>query len=310
MIYKEADDRSRDLNTLRVLAERSALEPDVRKRIEQEIKKLRAGLAGERAAAYEMKVSFGETPHWAVLHDLRLQYHDLYMQLDHVLINQWLDVWVCESKHVSEGFVINEQGEFTGFYAGKPYGVPSPLEQNSKHVQLLRKLFEAKAVVLPSRFGITLQPQVRSLVLVSKNARITRPKTGRIAGLDTLIKLDQLGPTVDTLGARHRGLTSLFHFIGKEPLRAVALQLAGLHRPANINWADKFGVSQEEGEEGSGALTAIASLPPSAEWQARHTHLHCHDCHTPLLLKEARYCWANKDRFKGQIYCRACQQAY
>ena len=63
---------------------------------------------------------------------------------------------MLETKHFSEGVSINEQGEFSIWFAGKPRGIPSPLEQNDRHIAVLQDVF--KTLDMPTRLGIRLQP--------------------------------------------------------------------------------------------------------------------------------------------------------
>jgi hypothetical protein len=45
-----------------------------------------------------------------------------------------------------------EHGEFAAFFSGKPYGAPSPIEQNTKRTLTLNRPFESVKVELPKRF--------------------------------------------------------------------------------------------------------------------------------------------------------------
>ena len=47
MLIKQADDKTRDIQALTELASRSDVTPDVRHRIEQEIRNIRSGMKGE-----------------------------------------------------------------------------------------------------------------------------------------------------------------------------------------------------------------------------------------------------------------------
>ena len=100
--------------------------------------------------------------------------HGADIDHDHFLINRWLEIWVCESKHFSEGVAINKHGEFAACFGSKPYDVPSPIEQNNRHILILKRLFDSRAIKLPTRLGFSIKPDLRSLVLVSKNARVSR----------------------------------------------------------------------------------------------------------------------------------------
>ena len=64
-----------------------------------------------------------------IIHDLGIEHRGLMTQIDHLLINGLLVMWVCESKHFSEGVVINKHSEFASFFGSRPCFVPSPIKQ-------------------------------------------------------------------------------------------------------------------------------------------------------------------------------------
>ncbi len=150
MIIKEADDKTAQIATLQTLQGRTDCPPETRKRIEQEIRNIKTGAKGEREAAYEMGFHYGASKNWMLIHDLRIECDGRVAQIDHIAINRVLDIWVCESKHFSEGIAINEHGECAAFYGSKPYGVPSPFEQNKKHIAVLQAMFKKGMVKLMS----------------------------------------------------------------------------------------------------------------------------------------------------------------
>lgn len=315
MIIKEADDKSQQINTLQALMERQDCAPETRKRIEQEIRNIRAGFKGEAEAAYEMKVKYGDSLNWMVLHDLRIVHGDLVAQLDHLLINRCMDLWVCESKHFSEGITINEHGEFLAYFGSKPYGLPSPIEQNSKHILILNKIFDSSAVELPRRMGFTIKPNFKSLVLVSKNARISRPKS-KFDGLDSIIKNDQLSKTIDKSIDNDNNPLFLAKVISQSTLIEVAKSIAKLHKPIEFNWAAKFGMSaiiQTHAYQPSNNETlpdsseTITQKKPIAEVKPKQK-LICHECGLPVPYNVAKFCWFNKPKFNGNIYCMECQK--
>ncbi len=187
MIIKNADDKSAQINTLNSFVLRNDVSNNAKKLIEREIKNIQAGIKGEKEAAYEIEFYFGQSKNWIVLHDLRFESEGRVAQIDHLIINRFLDIWVCESKHFSEGIAVNEHGECTAFFASKAYGVPSPFEQNRKHIAVLQSMFKTGQVKLPVRLGLSISPNIDSLILISKNARISRP-AAKIEGIDSIIK--------------------------------------------------------------------------------------------------------------------------
>src|SRR3546814_12153126 len=73
---------------------------------------LHAALPSLRDSAYLSDFCYASSPHWAVIHDLRLEQGGRTAQIDHLLINRWMDVYVLETKHCHAGIKITEDGEF------------------------------------------------------------------------------------------------------------------------------------------------------------------------------------------------------
>ena len=98
MQIKAADDVQSDIDALEALARRPDVDYRTRDRVEQEIRTIRSGAAGEREAAYEIEFEWGKSKNQATIHGLRIEVDGRVAQMDHVIINRVLDVWVCESK--------------------------------------------------------------------------------------------------------------------------------------------------------------------------------------------------------------------
>lgn len=320
MIIKQADSKQSDLATLQDLLSHPEADTVTKKRIEREIRNIQAGIRGEEEAAYEMKVHWGESKNWMILNDLRIEHHDLVAQIDHLIMNRWMDTWVCESKNFSEGIAINEHGEFSAFFGGKPYGVPSPIEQNNKHILILQRLFDSGDVKLPTRLGFTIKPSLKSLVLVSKGARISRPK-GKVDGLSCIVKNDQLFNFIDK-AVDASGPLLMAKAIGQDTLEEVAREIAKHHKPARFDWLAKFGLSdiantpargmEPSAREATVPVTAshlaISEKPANGEVQKPKQKLICHACGTSITYNVAKFCWFNKQKFGGNIYCMDCQK--
>ena len=311
MIIKEADDQKPSIQRLQTLLLHPDCTADTRKRIEQEIRNIQAGTRGEEAAAFEMKVYWGESKNWMVLHDLRIEHDGLIAQIDHLLINRTMEMWVCESKHFSEGVSINEHGEFSGFFAGKPYGVPSPIEQNKRHILILKRFFDAGAVNLPKRLGFTIKPDLKSIILVSKRALIKRPKA-KIDGLDCIIKNDQIFKFIGEAIDQHNNPLLIAKMIGQDTLETLARNIANQHKPIAFDWPAKFGLQNET----AASVPFNAEVKPevtqvvqnTSEEQKPKQKLICHSCNVSISYNVAKFCWLNKAKFGGNIYCMNCQK--
>lgn len=258
-----------DLESLRALLEQTGLTAKTRAAIEQEIRTIRAGERGEREAAYEIDFHHGPSRNWAVIHDLRIEHEGRVAQIDHLLIGRFLDLWVCETKHFSQGVAINEQGEFTRFSNGRPEAIPSPLEQNRKHLLVLDRILGSDKIRLPTRLGMRLKPRLHSVIVVSKNARITRPKAN-IDGIDCIVKSDQLRTLIERSIDDESPMSSLMtigKMLSSEALEDFARQVARLHRPLRRDWKARFGLS--EAEVLLEATTPAASAPSFSTTEAK-----------------------------------------
>jgi len=311
MIIKEADDQKPSIQRLQTLLLHPDCTADIRKRIEQEIRNIQAGTRGEEEAAFEMKVYWGGSKNWMVLHDLRIEHDGLIAQIDHLLINRAMEMWVCESKHFSEGVSINEHGEFCGFFAGKPYGVPSPIEQNKRHILILKRFFDAGTVNLPKRMGFTIKPDLKSIVLVSKRALIKRPKA-KIDSLDCIIKNDQIFKFIDKAIDQNNNPLLIAKMIGQGTLETLARNIANQHKPIAFDWPAKFGLQNETAAsvpynaEAKPEVTQV--VQNTSEEQKSKQKLICHSCNVSISYNVAKFCWLNKAKFGGNIYCMNCQK--
>ena len=323
MIIKPADDKQQQKAVLQNLLTHPAADAATKKRIEQELRNIQAGIRGEEEAAYEMKVHYGDSPNWMIIHDLRIEHGGLVAQIDHLILNRWLEMWVCESKHFSEGIAINEHGEFAAFFGSKPYGVPSPIEQNNRHILILKRLFDSGIVKLPTRLGFTIKPDLKSLVLVSKGARISRPKA-KIAGLDAIIKNDMLFKTIDKSVDDANPLV-MAKIVGRDTLEALSKEIAKLHKPIEFNWHAKFGLADQPLQAAPVAPVrpvVIQMAPPvqpakvapapqptePADEPKGKQKLICHSCGEAVPYNVAKFCWFNKPKFGGNLYCIECQK--
>lgn len=187
MILKNKDDRTADIQELNRLL---TLDISNKQRflIEREIKCMMSGNTGETSSAYYLDFGFKQTKNWALIHDLRIEHRGLVAQIDHLLVNRFLEIYVLESKNYFYGIKITDNGEFLA-YNGKGYqGIESPIEQNKRHINLLQKTIEDRKLA-PSRLGISLPVTCMNYVLVAPNARIDRPEKKKF-DTSTIVKAD------------------------------------------------------------------------------------------------------------------------
>jgi hypothetical protein len=73
MQIKVADDKQPQLDALAALLERPDVDTPTRRRIEREMRQVRAGAAGERDAACEIEFHSADNVNRVTIHDLRLE---------------------------------------------------------------------------------------------------------------------------------------------------------------------------------------------------------------------------------------------
>ncbi len=304
MLIKAAEGHLGDIAVLERLLDRTDVPGATRKRIEAEIRQIQAGEKAERDAAYQIEVYFGPAENWATIHDLRLEVDELAVQIDHLIINRLAEIWVYESKSFAEGVSINEYGEWSRWWHGRPEGMPSPIDQNRRHIHLLERAFDEGLAPLPRRLGLaTMKPRLRSLVLVSDNARISRPSR-KIDGVDDVIKAEKLKTRLfDSFGGSP--ITDMARLIGKEQLARWAQSLASLHRPAPTDWAARFGLDEAQPPVADVRPIAVSpSLPARRPWLVKYDGP-CAGCGR-TLTKGTEAVWRHTQR---KMFCLGCAHA-
>lgn len=298
MLIKAADDKQPQLDILDALLTRPGLEARTRKSIEEEIWGVRAGARAERDAAYEIEFQFGASRNTMTIHDLRIEVDGRVAQIDHLILNRMSDIWVCESKSFAGGVRINDHGEWSMYAGRKMIGIASPIEQNKRHLAVLKDVFAKGLVASPKHLGISYAPGFKSLILVSNSARIDRPAgttAARMRGLDAVIKCEQLDRTIED-DVDQKSPAALLKLIGRETVETMARELVALHRPMSFDWAARFGLPPFARVDVNAAPRPTGSRPP------------CSSCGSWVSDKVIGFCEADAARFGGAIFCFDCQK--
>lgn len=297
---KAATDLRNDVEAGEALLRRFELGVAQRREIDQKLRFMRAGLRAEEEAAYHIELFFGRSPNFMTIHDLRFEVGGYSAQIDHLVLNRLSEIWVCESKHFVEGATINEQGEWSRRYRREEHGMESPIAQNRRHILLLKRAFDDGLVVKPRRFGLApMKPVFRSLVLISKDATIKRPRR-RVPDLDQVIKVEEIDKhirdAIDTAPTYQ-----IFQFMRRPTVEKLGRGLAALHSPKPFDWLTRFGVASEPLQRRSRATEGDRESEPPANRP-------CESCGGLLTLPELRYTTIyQRARFGGRALCRSCQ---
>ena len=168
MILKSADDKSKRLTLLEELQRSQLLDYSQKKWLREEHMRVKKGIQGEKDSAYYLDSYFKGRENHVLLHDLRFVVDGEVAQIDHLIINRVLGIYLIETKNYSGNLVINDQGEFTVQYDDVFFGIPSPVEQSHRHERILARLLERLEIV-----GRTQkQPDCFHVVMFHPKARI------------------------------------------------------------------------------------------------------------------------------------------
>jgi hypothetical protein len=299
MIIKKMDSKQDEIRELEILL-KGDLQPYQRFLIDQELRTMKSGLQGEKDSAYYIDFYFGDSKNWAVIHDLRIEHKSQVAQIDHLLMNRFFEVYVLESKNYSYKLKIGPGGEFEAYYKDQYFGIPSPVEQNKRHVHLLERFLKDHDI-LPKRMGLVMSPKFRSLILISPKSVIIRPPekkfdTGSVIKADALrTKIDEVVDKATTLA----NIASIGKVCSSSTLAETAKKLAAFHRPLKVDYRKRFGLT------GKCVSNPRNEMVPKSEKPKRYL---CAKCKKVITEKEAKVCLQNRPRFKSMVYCWECQK--
>lgn len=283
-----------------------------KRNIETELKIVRSGIKGEESSAYFIDFHLGESKNWMALHDLRIEYQGNVAQIDHLIINRFLQFYVLETKNYSHGIKINDSGEFQVMFGGKSKPIESPIEQNNRHIFLLERYLKSIDGLFPKRLGFKIKPSFHSYILVSPNSKIIRPDqaifdTRNVIKSDCFISLTQEKVNDDSV-------FDLAKVIGQDTLFSLSQRIAELHKPpAPIDYSKRFGINVNEDSNIEETTTAEKDNSDSETnkinkgWKSGYF---CAKCRVNISKKVAMFCFQNKEKFGGKAYCFDCQKQF
>jgi Nuclease-related domain len=157
------------------------------------------GRAAEKQMAFYLKRAFQDSNDIFVINDLRIQMNDDIAQIDHLIMHRF-GFTVIESKSVTSEISINEHGEWIRHYNKHSKGMPSPINQGTRQIQLLKKILIEKSEYLLKKSFISIATLSKFkydvFVAISDNGIIKRDKKTTIDGVH---KADQITENIKEL---------------------------------------------------------------------------------------------------------------
>lgn len=302
MLIKPADNKSKRLTLLQDLQNSPRLDDWQKKRLSEELLKVRRGIQGEKNAAHYLDNHFSDGKNHAVIHDLRLEVDGETAQIDHLVINRLLDFYLLETKNFGGDVTITAHGEFSVRYGvERVYNIPSPIEQSKRHENVLRRLLTK--LEIKGRAGTS--PRFKHVVLVDPKAAIHRPDA-KIFDTSMVIGADQFRTWqiahVDKEISAAVALSSMLNIRGSDALKEVAEKISRQHHPEDLLHMPDWLLPQPTRSQ--------KEATTSQEEPGGRKKLICLTCNGKISYEEGKFCWNNDKRFKGGQYCRTHQVAF
>ena len=188
VILKEGTSSKRHLATLQSL--RGKLPAEAERRLEADIRALRAGITGEERILYELRNSHMQM---YVIQDLRLEHEGLSAQIDFLVLTRQRN-FIIECKNLYGDIEVNERGDFLRTFGGhRREGIYSPVAQNRRHVELIRAMKRAdRSLVANLILDSDFDDVYRSLVVLANPKTVLDDRRAPEDVKSKIVRADQL----------------------------------------------------------------------------------------------------------------------
>jgi hypothetical protein len=203
-----------------------------KERISKDISYLKQGMFGEKNVFFELKNS--NTP-LLCLHDIRLEYEGLVAQIDFLVLTKQY-ICILETKQLQGNIDINKEGDFIRVYTDKfrkttRSGMYSPVEQNRKHVNLVKKLLKEK-------FDIDKMP-VKSLIVMANAKTIIRKDYAPKEIQEQIIRSENLSVYLS------KWIDEIDYNLKEDQVFTVANYLKENHKPIIFDYNAKYKLDEK-----------------------------------------------------------------
>lgn len=192
VFLRESNNAEMQLKALKLLE--PELNQEGRELLTQDIKKLEYGIAGEKKIKYELRSS--HMPIY-ILHDVCFYDGDLDAQIDFIVFTKKMS-FLIECKNLYGNISIDNTGAFRrtidyGTYS-KTSGIYSPITQNQKHLELMKKitLESISNPLVRMMSGKHFEEYNRSVVVLANESTIINARYAPKSIKEKVIRADAL----------------------------------------------------------------------------------------------------------------------
>ena len=235
VFLKENSNVEEQLKTLKSLE--SQLDIKGKAILKRDINFLEYGMIGEKQINFELKNS--HIPMY-ILHDIYLEDGDLSAQIDYLVFTRKV-CFVIESKNLYGNIDINNAGDFirTTEFAGqkKKEGIYSPITQNQRHMDLLKKIHISNKNNLLTKWLAKsgFEDFYKPVIVLSNPKTVLNAKYAKKEVKEKVIRADQLINYIKDTHNQSKEIASSF-----KQTRAWADFYLNLHKVETKDYTKKY----------------------------------------------------------------------
>lgn len=274
IFLKDDSESERQLTILQEL--RKAATEELANKLDEEIRRVDAGIFGEKAVRYELENS--HIPMF-VLHDLYLEHEGLTSQIDYLIVTR-KHCFVLECKNLYGNIEINSAGDFTRTISygrsTKREGIYSPITQNRRHLELIKEIRSAEIgnIFLKAIFERYFYDTYRSIVVLANPKTVLYDRYAKKEVKSQVIKADQLAQYIRRIDSEPNAVS-----MSEKDMEAMAHFFLQIHKQPNIDYTEKFKAALED-------ACPTATETENKE-QAKATEILCPKCGAVMVLRKA-----------------------
>lgn len=197
VILKEGSDAKEQLATLESL--RETVPRSQRRRLDSDIRALKAGIVGEDRILFELRNSHLPL---VVIHDLHLEFEGLTAQIDFLVFTRRRN-FVLECKNLYGDISVNARGDFVRSFGGRRReGIYSPITQNQRHLGLMKRInLSTKGAIMSALLSPRFDDLYRGLVVLANPKTILHDRNAKKEVKQQLVRGDQLVATIESINS-------------------------------------------------------------------------------------------------------------
>ena len=269
----------------------------VKTQIEQDIRNLQYGIAGEKQIIFELKNS--HMPMF-VLHDLHLDDGEQSAQIDFYIVTPKVHI-IIECKNLYGNIEITSDGNFirTLSYNGKEIkeGIYSPITQNERHLQLIKKIkSQNSGAVWRAVFEKSFPLIHKSLVVLANPKTILNDKNAPPKMKEQVVRADHLIQAIESLQASLPVLAMCS--LSPKEMEDAANGMLRHHKETSTDYTEKYHLPQKLVKPAPKSSTATAvpktkaavkKAPEKTDEKKEKEVQLCPECQGKLVWKRGRY---------------------